>query len=133
VSLGGFTSVIQMRKCVVSGGFHETGVRYSDASAELEGQLVLFERGGVRRVFEPDAANVSVQITFSDEEISTWEVPDDQPYIGTISFSEIKSEDRPAQEQTLCRAHVDIVLPVNMFSLIRGCQATTSPLKPSTS
>ena len=121
MSLGGFTLLIRITRAVVSGGFYDSGTLYSKAEMELEGVLTAFDyRDLPKRLALKMKTFVSVNIEFSDVEVRSPDVDDDQPYIGKIQLRDRAHDEFYESDRMDIRCSVDVVLPVVMFQELKS-------------
>ena len=114
MSLGGFTSSVQVTRSCVRGGFTDRGDPRVGAEMEFEGRLLVFHYGDLReRITRQTKTSVHVQIEFTDTQEVAWDIEDgDKPYIGTIQLFDHRTEENIDTE---IDAIVSITLPISMF------------------
>lgn len=113
MSLGGFTSLVQIARLCVSGGFTDHGQLRIGAEMELEGRLLVFLYGNLReRITRQTKTSVHVEIKFTEIKAASWNIEDEnKPYIGTIQLFDHTAEENVDTE---IDAIVKITLPMNM-------------------
>lgn len=121
MSLGGFTSLIRIVRTTVSGGLYDTGTSYSKAEMELEAVLTAFDYCDLpKRLPSNTKTFLSVKVEFSEADVRSSDVDDDQPYIGQIQLRDRAKDKFYENDEMDIRCSVDVVLPAAMLQQLRS-------------
>lgn len=111
MSVGGFTSLVQIKLTKISGGFGDGGKPYTDGKMELEGRLLELDFGDIRgRINKSVEASTRIDISFTESHGRIEGLKGGaNAYIGTIHLNKSGSN---------IYASAKLVLPVAMFHQI---------------
>jgi hypothetical protein len=117
MTLGGFTSLVNIKRSRFSGGFTDGKKPYFNAEMEMEGKLLVFHYGTLReQISRETKTSVSVEIEFTEtQEVAVDTQGEDKAYIGTIQLFADENEEKYVDDFEI-GAVVRITLPIAMFS-----------------